>query len=171
MHEAASRRGRLFTVESIAGWIFADLLLILFLVGLGSAKAYTPPEPPPPPPKLAPIVGMKTEPAILQVTVDGPRLGQGSTLNAAQGKALCRAIARELGPLAKERAALVLVFGGAPDVTTGQNVARAIGGQLGCAGPRVFKGRVPTRAFWDGTLPLGAARLEIFLFVTGKVAQ
>ncbi len=71
-------------------------------------------------------------------------------------------------PISGKRAALVLVFGGASDVSTGQNVARAIGRQLGCANPRIFRGAVPTRAFWDGTLPLGSARLEVFLFVTGK---
>ena len=38
----------------------ADLLLVLFIVGLGLAIAYTPP---PPPPKVAPIVGMETDPA------------------------------------------------------------------------------------------------------------
>lgn len=171
MHEGASRRGRLFTVESIAGWIFADLLLVLFLVGLGSAKAYTPPEPPPPPPpppKVAPIVGMKTDPAILRVRVDGRRLGAGTALNRSEQRSVCRAIRAKLRPVRGDRAALVLIFGGASEVSTGQNVARAIGRQLDCADSRVFRGAVPTRAFWDGTLPLGSARLEIFLFVTGK---
>lgn len=171
MHEGASRRGRLFTVESIAGWIFADLMLILFLVGLGSAKAYTPPEPPPPPPtppKVAPIVGMKTDPILVKVSVNGARLGVGSALKPGERQAVCKAIRRELSPIQKQRAALVLVFGGASDVTTGQNVARAVGGELACADRQIFRGQVPTRAFWDGTLPLGAARLEIFLFVTDK---
>src|SRR4051794_6406451 len=113
MHEGASRRGRLFSVESIAGWIFADLMLILFLVGLGSAKAYTPPQPPPPPPKVAPIVGMKTDPVLLNVAVAGKRLGKGTALKPGERQALCKAIRREIGPIRKERAALVLVFGGA----------------------------------------------------------
>lgn len=171
MHGGASRRGRLFTVESIAGWIFADLLLVLFLVGLGSAKAYTPPEPPKPEPKQAPIVGMKTNPTAIQVKVDGPRLGTGTQLSKPEQRAVCRAIRSRLKPVRGERAALVLIFGGASDVQVGQNVARAIGRQLSCADDDVFAGRVPTRAFWDGTLPLGTARLEVFLFVTEKSRQ
>lgn len=177
MHEGASRRGRLFTVESIAGWIFADLLLVLFLVGLGSAKAYTPP-PEPPKPKVEkkekepePIVGMKTDPTSIQVRVNGQRLGSGRTLAANERQAVCRAVRSRLQPVEGERAALVLIFGGASDVSTGQNVARAIGKELACANARVFPDRVPTRAFWDGTLPLGTARLEVFLFVTEKQPQ
>ena len=173
VHEGASRRGRLFTVESIAGWIFADLLLVLFLVGLGSAKAYTPPEPPeppPPPPKVAPIVGMRTDPALVRVRVNGQRLGSGTSLTKSEQRTVCRSIRQELRPIKGKRAALVLVFGGAADVSTGQNVARAIGRQLNCADSKIFRGAVPTRAFWDGTLPLGSARLEVFLFVTGKRA-
>ena len=171
MHEGASRRGRLFTVESIAGWIFADLLLVLFLVGLGSAKAYTPPEPPKPEPKQAPIVGMKTDPTSVQVQVNGQRLGSGAPLSKSDQRAVCRAVRAKLGPVRGERAALVLIFGGASEVQTGQNVARAVGRQLNCADSQVFAGRVPTRAFWDGTLPLGSARLEVFLFVTEKSRQ
>ncbi len=174
MHESSSRRGRLFTVESIAGWIFADLLLVLFLIGLGSAQAYTPPDPPEPPkpePKLAPIVGMKTKPVSLLVNVDGASLATGRPLSKPQKKAVCRSVRGVLGPVRGERAALVLIFGGATDVGAGQNVARAIGSQLGCADHHVFAGRVPSRAFWDGTLPLGSARLEVFMFVTGKAEQ
>lgn len=171
MHEGASRRGRLFTVESIAGWIFADLLLVLFLVGLGSAKAYTMPDPPKPEPKQAPIVGMKTDPTAIQTRVNGRRLGSGARLSNAEGRAVCHAVRSKLGPVRGERAALVLIFGGASDVETGQNVARATGRQLSCADPKVFPGRVPTRAFWDGTLPLGSVRLEVFLFVTEKQRQ
>jgi hypothetical protein len=161
----AGRRGRLFTVESVAGWVFADMLLVLFIVGLGSAIAYTPPPPPEPEPKVAPIVGMKTDPVSLVVDVDGPRLSGGSRLNPAEQREVCSAVKGRLAPVRGERAALVLVFGGASDVESGQNVARAIGRQLKCADRKVFKGTVPTRAFWDGSLPLGKARLEVFLFL------
>jgi hypothetical protein len=109
---------------------------------------------------------MKTDPVLLRVSVNGARLGKGTALKPGQRQSVCQAIRRELGPIRKERAALVLVFGGASDVTTGQNVARAVGRELACADHRVFRGHVPTRAFWDGTLPLGATRLEVFLFVT-----
>ncbi|NYI80634.1 hypothetical protein [Nocardioides panzhihuensis] len=162
----SNRRGRLFSVESIAGWVFADLLLVLFIVGLGSAVAYTPPEPPKKEPKT--IVGMKTDPTPIGVRVDGGRLAGGGKLDATTKKSVCQAVKKRLGPVAGQRAALVLVFGGGPDVSSGQNVARAITPQLGCASSEVFQGKVPTRAFWDGSLPLGEARLEVFLFHTEK---
>lgn len=164
MHSAA-RRGRLFSAESAAGWVFADLLLVLFIVGLGSAIKYTPPPPPEPEPKVPPIVGMKTDPTSLTVQVNGQVLGSGAALPTPARQAVCRAIKARTGPVRGERAALVLVFGGATDVTSGQNVARAIAAQLNCADDKVFRGRVPTRAFWDGSLPLGQARLEVFLFL------
>lgn len=170
MASGASRRARHFSVESIAGWVFADLLLVLFIVGLGSAIAYTPPEPPeppPPPPKVAPIVGMKTDPVSITVNV---KPGPASTgrVTGAEARAVCQAITSRLGPVQGERAALVLVFGGGSDVAVGQNVARSVISQLGCASRATFGSRVPSRAFWDGALPLGQARLEVFIFLTQK---
>lgn len=162
---ASARRGRLLSAESAAGWVFADLLLVLFIVGLGSAIKYTPPPPPEPEPKIPPIVGMKTDPTSLIVKVNGQLLSSGAALPAPAKKAVCDAIEVRTRQLRGERAALVLVFGGAGDVTSGQNVARAIAAQLGCADDKIFRGKVPTRAFWDGSLPLGQARLEVFLFL------
>lgn len=163
--QSAVRRGRLFSAESAAGWVFADLLLVLFIVGLGSAIKYTPPPPPEPEPKIPPIVGMKTDPTFITVRVAGSTLSTGAALPGPARQAVCRAIRSKTGPVKGERAALVLVFGGAGDVEAGQNVARAISSQLACADDKLFRGKVPTRAFWDGSLPLGEARLEIFLFL------
>jgi hypothetical protein len=145
--------------------VFADLLLVLFIVGLGSAIKYTPPPPPEPEPKVPPIVGMKTDPTSITVRVNGETLSSGTAVPPKVRGAVCQAIRSRTGPVKGERAALVLVFGGASDVEAGQNVARAIGAQLNCADKNVFRGKVPTRAFWDGSLPLGQARLEIFLFL------
>lgn len=179
MDEDAHRRGRLLSAESFAGWVFADLLLVLFIVGLGSAIAYTPPEPPKPKPvvmkdkkqKIERIVGMETDSVPITVTVDGPVLSRGLPLNQQQRQAICQSTRSGVGPIRSDRAALVLVFGGASDVVSGQNVARAVASQLNCANSQVFRGRVPTRAFWDGTLPLGKVRLEVFLFVQQSVKR
>ena len=76
-------RSRLST-ESIAGWILADILVVLFIVGLGSAvppkieaattkpsptptPTATPPKPKPKPKPQPRIVGMKTKPTVLEV--------------------------------------------------------------------------------------------------------
>lgn len=169
MSDRNARRGRLFSVESIAGWVFADLLLVLFLVGLGSAIAYTPPKPEPKPKEEKPkILGMKTQPAVVNLTVPADGLTSGAKLSAQQARGLCRALHASTRELAGEKSALVLIFGGASEVSPGQNVARAIGSQLSCAAPTVFARKVPTRAFWDGSLPLGQARLEVFLFLQEK---
>jgi hypothetical protein len=115
---------------------------------------------------VSPIVGMNTEPANITVRFGDPSIASGARPNRAQSDRLCRAIKGSATSLKGERAALVLVFGGATDVVAGQNVARAIAGQLGCANKPVFGKKVATRAFWDGSLPLGQARLEVFLFAT-----
>jgi hypothetical protein len=161
----SGRRGRLFSVESIAGWVFADLLLVLFIVGLGSAVTYTPPKPPKEEPKT--IVGMKRDPTPIAVRVGGG-LAAGGKLDDGTKTSVCQAVKKRLAPVAGQRAALGLVFGGGPDVTSGQNLARASAPQLRGADDQVFQGKVPTRAFWDGSLPLGEARLEVFLFHTEK---
>src|SRR5690606_16139690 len=127
---SAGRRGRLLSAESVAGWVFADLLLVLFIVGLGSALQYPPPEPEP---KVPPIVGMKTEATPVPGRINGEVLGSGAPLLPRQEQEVCRTLSKSLKPVTGERAALVLIFGGASDVQTGQNVARAIGSQLSCA--------------------------------------
>lgn len=173
------RRSRLFSVESVAGWVFADLLLVLFLVGLGSAIPAEPePEPEPKahktekPPKKPdpPIVGMQTIPVVATVRHDPRAVANGGPRSAA-ARVLCSKVRREMEALKGERAALVLLFGGAPDVVQGQDSARAVARQLECAAPHVFTARTPTRPFWDGGLPLGQVRLEVFLFTTEPVQE
>src|SRR3954469_11665453 len=86
------RRGRLRSSESVAGWVFADLLLVLFIVGLGTAipQKVEPPEPPPvgqPKPKPQ-IVGMETSPKkkTVQVRADA-LLGSGPATEKARHRA------------------------------------------------------------------------------------
>ena len=163
-----NRRGRLRTSESVAGWVFADMLLVLFIIGLGAAFMLPkPPEIPKEEPKPK-IVGMKTDPVSVSVRVDAKALsGRGDRARAA-GKDACMTIrkATQRQAKTKQRAALVLIFGGAPEPSPGQGVARAIGKQLTCASDTVFVRGTPYRSFWDGSLPYGKARLEIFLFTT-----
>jgi hypothetical protein len=172
-----SRRGRLLSFESIAGWVFADLLLVLFVVGLASA---VPVEPPPVPeavekatakPKPKPkIVGMKTEPVTATIGFDAQALVSPGGTAKTQGRSVCRTIRGSSGSIDGERAALVLIFGGAPEAATGQRVATAVGEQLTCANKELFPRGTPFRSFWDGSLPLGKARLEVFVFTTKQSA-
>lgn len=162
------RRGRLRTSESVAGWVFADMLLVLFIIGLGAAFMLPkPPEPPKEKPKPA-IVGMKTNPLNVSVRVDGRALVAGGRQASAAAKDACLTVrkATQRQTKAQDRAALVLIFGGAPDPSPGQAVASAIGKQLTCASNTLFERGTPFRSFWDGSLPYGDARLEVFLFTT-----
>lgn len=161
------------STESLAGWIFADLLLILFLVGLGSAVAVRPPEPPPervtaeppkPPKPERKIVGMQTEPRKLPVTFDPKQLASGN-------RALCGEIRKKTRKMDDQRAALVLVFGGGAEVGIGQDMARGVARQLTCANRDLFPAGTPARPFWDGGLQQGSARLEIFLYTTSTITQ
>src|SRR4051794_19806766 len=112
-------------MESMAGWIFADLLLVLFLVGLGSAVTHKPPPPKPQAdvhhhkPKPPPIVGMQTRPEQVVVQFDAAALSAPGTKGAA-ARSTCREIRTKTRNIADKHAALILVFGGAPDVVQGQ---------------------------------------------------
>lgn len=170
------RHSRVF-FESIAGWVFADLLLVLFIVGLASAIPVDPPEPPPPTPRPAHtkkpkvIVGMKTEPIKKTVRFNASELTTPGKPGKAERKRVCKAIRKAVAGRVFDgrRAALVLIFGGASEAETGQRVARTVGKQLRCADKALFKG-APYRDFWDGSLRYGAARLEVFVFTTKKPA-
>lgn len=164
----SSRRSGLLSGESIAGWVFADLLLVLFVVGLASAVPEEPPEPEPsasqpPEPK---IVGMQTKPAKASIQFSAAELVAGGEAGRAEEKDVCKAVRRATVNLRGERAALVLIFGGAPEAAPAQRAARAVGKQLTCADGELFPAGTPSRPFWDGSLTYGQARLEIFSYIT-----
>lgn len=194
-HGSDGRRGRLRATESVAGWVFADLLLVLFIVGLGTAipQKIDPPKPKPlPKPKIElkpQIVGMKTTASRVAVNLDADALlGSGPKAVAAR-RSTCLAVRNATGRLTagKAEAALVLIFAGHPNQPTrAQQVAAAIGQQLNCASPTLFPSKsfstanVPSpadvtsrqeftgvvRPFWNGQLPYGKAELEIYVFTT-----
>lgn len=162
----AGRRGRLRTSESVAGWIFADMLLVLFILGLGTAIPVEPPEPvpvPKPEPKI--IVGMKTEPVKLTFDVSAPGLLAGDSRAV---KRVREVVGKQTGGLKKEgsRAALVLIFGGGATASLGQEVATKVYPHLNKASPQVFRRGTASRNFWDGSLAYGQVRLEVFVFTT-----
>jgi hypothetical protein len=162
------RRNDRISPEALAGWIFADIMIVLFLVGLGSAA---PPEIHPPTPKTTltraskRIVGMRTHPRISYVRYDtGALLGTGGQARSAR-RSVCRQVRRATKRIRRQRAALVLAFGGGRDIGVALASARAVSRELRCASWALFKQTV-VRPFWDGDLPSGHARLEVFLFIT-----
>lgn len=168
----SSRRSRILSGEAIAGWVFADLLLVLFVVGLASA---VPEEPPKPEPSAAPspepeIVGMRTIPSKATIRFNATELVAGGGSARAEADDVCKAVRKATTKLRGERAALVLIFGGAPEAAPAQRAARAVGKQLTCADGDLFPPGTPSRPFWDGGLDYGEARLEIFSYITEQSA-
>lgn len=168
------RRGRLRAAESVAGWVFADMLLVLFIVGLGTAIPLAPSEPPRAEPKPRPepkpepkpeIVGMETIPVKKEIGVDPAALTSGdSSGEDATCAALKKAFRDEAARASK--AAFVMVFGGGSDPGPAIVVANEVFDQLPCAAPQVFPNDAVGRAYWDGGLAYDRARVEVFLFTT-----
>jgi hypothetical protein len=164
-------RGGFLSPESLAGWIFADIIIVLFIVGLGSAAAPEIPKTAPsptakPPPKPTPrIVGMRTSPSITYVNYDpSALLAAGAEAKPEQDR-VCLGLRAATRAFRGNRAALVLIFGGGQDIGAAEAAATAVSKQLTCADGPLFRGTV-SRPFWDGGLQAGSARLEIFMFTT-----
>lgn len=160
------RRGRAFLrPEALAGWVFADLLIVLFIVGLGSATAPEIPDPVAVEDPVPKIVGMRQDPEVVAIVYATDDLIGSGARSDGEARLVCQRIADAARPLQDQRAALVLIFGGGQDIGVAQESAVRIAGQLKCADQTLFSGAT-TRDFWDGALPRGSARLEIFLFTT-----
>jgi hypothetical protein len=158
-------RRRRFTPLHLAGWLFADMLLVLALVSMGDrgdpqaarAAARTSPSPGTPSPSPSP-----------SQTPSGPRSVERRPVKlhvaAASGdttrmvRQLRAATARYKG----RSAAFVLTFGQAPDPGAGQVYAREVNGSLRRARPAMFSDAT-TRDFWNGGAS-GTADLEIYFY-------
>ncbi len=151
-------------LESLAGWIFADLLLVLMVVGLGSAvtQVRTEPDPKPKEPEKV-VLGMNQDPVFrsLRVNPAGLTGGDQAEIRRMQGM-----VARETRQLKDNRAAMVIVWAGGQDVGAAIPVADAVRNGLNEAQPGLFRGAV-LRSFWKGKLLPGEIKLEIFLFQEG----
>ncbi|MEU1176876.1 hypothetical protein ABZ464_04370 [Streptomyces sp. NPDC005820] len=162
-----SRRGFRFTPLHLAGWLFADMLLVLALVSMGdrgdplAAQAATRPSPsasaadaePSPEPSPTPQGPRSVERKPVKVHVTA---AVGDT--ARMVKQLRAATARYEG----RAAAFVLTFGQAVEPSDGQAYAREINKSLRKARPDMFTDAT-TRDFWNGG-SAGAADLEIYFY-------
>lgn len=157
-----------------AGWLFADLLLVLFVIGWGteSSAAQTPsipptsplptpisspsPSPSPTPTPTAPP-GLAKEPVVLTLSVnlDGDRLADPS------------AVTRDIGTLVEalgrpgDQAGMVLVWGYSNDVDHGMKIAESVAQLLISGSEEVFE-NATTRNFWKGGQS-GRVDLEVYL--------
>ncbi|MGA5387645.1 hypothetical protein [Streptomyces pseudogriseolus] len=160
---ALKRRFR-FTPLHLAGWLFADMLLVLALVSMGdrgdplaaradakpSKPAAVEPSPEPSPTPTGPR-SVARKPVKVQLTATA-----GDTTRMV--KELRAATTRYEG----RQAAIVLTFGQASEPSDGQAYAREVNKALRKARPDMFTDAT-TRDFWNGG-PSGSADLEIYFY-------
>lgn len=154
---------------TMAGWLFADLLLVLFLVGLGMQSTAQPtpklPSPPavPPPPALPTLA---KEPITISLDVDYRNLlagGEARRRAAEELRTNVAAAVLDKGALGGERAGMVLVWGHNSVVADGMRISAAVAEELPGA-DRAFFGDSTLRPFWGGNRePPSRIRLEIYV--------
>lgn len=169
------RRRRGLSPEAIAGWLFADLLLVLFIVGLGSqvTKSVAEPRPSKSPsaskPEKPKKPGMRTKPVVMSVAVRADALLSGP---GPRQRAAARALDRDLSKVLKSprvneqtqglKAAVVLAFGQTgSDISKGQRLARQVLRELPSIEPSLFKGAAG-KPFWNGS---ANNRVELWVYL------
>ncbi|MFJ9130267.1 hypothetical protein ACIRJS_39905 [Streptomyces sp. NPDC102340] len=157
----AARRGFRFNPVHLAGWLFADMLLVLALVSMGdrgdplaaTATRPTPGATSPSSPKPTPTGARSVERKPVKIDV---RAADGAT------DAMVTQLKEKTERYEGRTAAFVITFGNAPETTAGQAYAKEINKALKVAQPDMFRGAT-TRNFWSGG-PAGSADLEIYFF-------
>lgn len=155
-----------FTPLHLAGWLFADMLLVLALVSMGDrgdplaaqtdakpskSTVATPSREPNPTPTPTGPRSVARKPVKVRVTA---AVGDSTRMARQLRAATTRYEGRE--------AAFVLTFGQAPEPGDGQAYAREVNKALRKARPDVFTDAT-TRDFWNGG-PSGSADLEIYFY-------
>ncbi|WP_189782706.1 hypothetical protein [Streptomyces capitiformicae] len=172
MKRATSPKGRRrFEPLHLAGWLFADMLLVLALVAMGdqadplaakpdrpSASPSPSPSPSATPKKPKPKPKPKGPRAVVRTPVK-------VAINARAGDkdAILRGLRRVTERYAGRQAAFVLTFGRHPDPGGGGAYAHDVNALLEKARPDMFRGAT-TRDFWKGGASSGHADIEIYFY-------
>ncbi|CAL9646446.1 hypothetical protein [Streptomyces griseomycini] len=143
----------------LAGWLFADLLLLLLVIALGSLPreertgATPAPTVPSPPASTQPAQrGLVLKPCSFTV-----RTGSAASVRKQFGAQLGRA------GVADRTAGFVLSFGTAPDPGPGQEAAERVN-SIVTDGFSRFE-HAPKRGYWKGG-PSGRVRIDVFFLAT-----
>lgn len=156
-------KARRFHPLHLAGWLFADLLLVLALVAMGDqgdpavARAARP-TPSPSGSAEADKPRHKGPRAVVRTPVE-------VSVEAAPGDkdAMVRGLRKATKRYAGRQAAFVLTFGRHPDPGAGGDYAHQVNALLEKARPDMFRGAT-TRDFWKGGSTTGHADLEIYFY-------
>ncbi|MCX5377979.1 hypothetical protein [Streptomyces sp. NBC_00091] len=162
-----ARRSR-FSPLTLAGWLFADMLLVLALVAMGDqgdpVKAASAKQRPgaSQSPSLSPSPSAKPTPS-------GPRAVEREAVEISldAGAGDVERIVRQLREKTEQHkgrtAAFVLTFGRSPEVGVGVDYARRVNALLGQARPEMFTGAT-TRDFFVQGASGGHADIEIYFY-------
>jgi len=148
----------------MAGWLFADLLLVLFLVGIGTQTNNKPPPLPPPPPPPPPSLAKEPVSITLDVRYHDILAGGEARRQAvAEVRGQVAAAVADRQKLGGERAGMVLIWGYHEDVGSGLRISAAVTEGLAEA-DRTFFGNSTLRSFWGGgRQPKSRVMLEIYV--------
>ncbi len=147
---------------STAGWIFADMLLVIMIIALGAqvTKAADPDEGKVPKEPKGPVV-MQEKAIKHNVSFDADALLGGGAAAKREATKVRQQIRAKTQNLKGKKAAMVMVWGRAPEVGRGTSIANTVAKQLKPSNPRVFSDVVP-RPLWTGGSE-GVAELEIYV--------
>ncbi|WP_330239711.1 hypothetical protein [Streptomyces sp. NBC_00525] len=160
------RKGFRFNPVHLAGWLFADMLLVLALVSMGDRgdplaaeasgasprpSASTSATAPKPKPSPTGPRSVERKPVKFEVTA-----------SAGDTDAMVSQLTRKTARYKGRTAAFVITFGNAPETGVGQAYAEEINKALKVARPTMFRGATP-RNFWSKG-STGSADLEIYFF-------
>ncbi len=162
------RRSRRVNSDPViaVGWIFTDLLLGLVVILLASQvvvpkKTLAETPRPKPSPTVKTLATMEKKPKFVELQVDADGL-----LNErpAAVEALNRQLVRRTKDLRNQQreAAMVLVWGYAPESGTGQQIARKVSKNLSDNTGALFK-KATKRDLWHGGFK-GRVQLELYLY-------
>lgn len=169
MSRARRGKGKGLHVERLAGWVFADLLLVLFLLGVGSqlTQLTTAPEPEPTPkptPTPTQPIGMSPDPIERTLGADLAAIqSPDPAVSQAERDRIRAEVANVTGDLDPSRVGMVLIWGDASQPGQGIELATAVGNELVPANPELFGGAAQKRVWWGQGQP-GQVKLEMYLF-------
>lgn len=149
----------------LAGWLFADLLLLLLVIALGSLpkeERHKPPNPSPTPSETATASPSQSAQVAEQGLVLKPCSFTVKTGSAASVRGQFTKQLRSAG-VDGRTAGFVLSFGTAPEPGPGQAAAERVNSVITKEMPR-FR-NAPKRGYWKGG-PSGNVRIDVFFLAT-----
>lgn len=161
----SGRRGRLGPIV-LAGWLFADFLLVLALVAMGDQADPLADQRPTPRPSATHTAKPKPKPS---PTPTGPRSVMKRRfefhVSGTDKASLVRQIKKATASHSSQQAAFVLTFGGTQNGTA---YAARVNGLLHTARPHMFDGSTATEDFLNLQAAANTAKVWVYFYTTTR---